>query len=315
MRYYKVVITDESGSIKKQWSSLDDSTGSPIMGALNVELDIPMAPLGVPAGDAYVRMWGISLLDIGQSANLNGLYLAVYGGMSKGLPLANPEQNGLLVKGQIFQAFGNWQDTTQTLDFVLKPNFGTLSAPANVVPMWKKGQTMADSITATLKAAFPKYSPIFRTTKVLIAPEDMPGYYNSIDEYAAWLKSMTSTMTNGVYTGVYITVKDNNFIVYDSSSTANPIAIKFTDLIGQPTWIGPQTVQLRTVMRADLWVGDYVTLPAGQQTTTAQSMSQYRNSLVFTGKYQIVQMRHVGNFRQPDANSWVSMINAVLVGQ
>ena len=315
MRYYKIVITDEGGNVKKTWSSIDPATGSVIMGALNVELDIPMAPLGVPAGDAYVRIWGIGLQDIGQSGDLNNLYLAIYGGMSKGLPLANPEQSGLLVKGQIFQAFGNWQDTTQTLDFVLKPNFGTLAAPANVVPFWKKGQTMASFISATLQAAFPKYSPIFRTTKVLIAPEDMPGYYNSIDEFAAWLRSMTSTMTSGVYTGVYITVKDSNFIVYDSSSTENPIAIKFTDLIGQPTWIGPQTVQLRAIMRADLWVGDYITLPAGQQSTTAQSLSQYRNSLVFTGKYQIVQMRHVGNFRQPDANSWVSIIDAVLVGQ
>ena len=108
MRYYKIVITDEGGDIKKQWSSLDGTTGNPIMGALNIEIDVPMAPLGVPAGDAYVRICGISLLGVGQSANLNGLYLAAYGGMSKGLPLANPEQNGLLVKGQIFQAFGNW---------------------------------------------------------------------------------------------------------------------------------------------------------------------------------------------------------------
>ena len=84
-------------------------------------------------------------------------------------------------------------------------------------------------------------------------------------------------------------------------------------MIGQVTWIDYQTVQLNCVMRADLHVGDYIKMPPGQVTTTAQSYSQFRQGSVFQGTFQISRIRHVGNFRQPMGEAWITTIDAYAV--
>ena len=64
-------------------------------------------------------------------------------------------------------------------------------------------------------------------------------------------------------------------------------------------------------MRADIQVGDYLKLPAGASTIIqASSYSQYRNQAAFTGVFQVSAVRLVGNSRQADANSWVTIIEA-----
>jgi hypothetical protein len=52
-------------------------------------------------------------------------------------------------------------------------------------------------------------------------------------------------------------------VVFDKTYQPSSIAIQFTDLIGQPTWIEPNTMQVKTVMRADLQVGSIITMPQG----------------------------------------------------
>jgi hypothetical protein len=65
--------------------------------------------------------------------------IQVFGGMSKGLPLANAVQSGLLMDGTIQQAWGNWQGTEQNINFVAQANssrsgnFGTPDSPVNLV--------------------------------------------------------------------------------------------------------------------------------------------------------------------------------------
>ncbi len=115
MRSYDILITQPSTGALVQRFTSRDASGRAIPGALNIEWDIPVAPFATPMGAAWVRVWGVSLAQISQSSDLNGMNIQVFGGMQKGLPLANPMQYGLLVQGQIFQAFGNWIDTNQTL--------------------------------------------------------------------------------------------------------------------------------------------------------------------------------------------------------
>ena len=52
-------------------------------------------------------------------------------------------------------------------------------------------------------------------------------------------------------------------------------------------------------------------LPQAQSTVGAQSNPRFRNSLVFQGQFTVAKVRHVGNFRQPDAASWITIIDAV----
>src|SRR6202012_1802186 len=97
MRWYKIVL---SGG--QTW----DATGDP--NALNVKLDIPVAAENAPKAGAYVQIWGIPLSTLLNASQYNNQDISVYGGMQQGLPLANPNQQGLLCRGKILPALGNW---------------------------------------------------------------------------------------------------------------------------------------------------------------------------------------------------------------
>lgn len=325
MRYYNIVLTDAAGGqAARQFTSFVG--GQSIAGALNVELDIPVAPFATPSGDAYVRIWGISLADIAQASDLNNKAIAVYGGMQKGLPLANPAQAGLLVRGYVFQAFGNWIGTDQTLDLVIRagspPTASAGSAqPAqrNVILLWPAGTSLANALKVTLSTAYPGYTIEVNISASLVRPNDVVGVYPDLTTFAQYIKQATQAILGGAYAGVDILLTDKTISVYDGTSTsagsstgkAANTQIAFQDLIGQPTWIEPAKINFKCVMRADLKVGDTVTMPPTLTTNSAQAQSSLLNQkATFQGGFQIVDLRHVGNFRQPDAASWVTVIDA-----
>ena len=308
MRYYDIQIKDPStGKLIRQYTSYPNGKIDP--NSLLVEMDIPVAPFSTPMGNAFVRVWGIGLKEIAQSSDLNGKTIEVYGGMQKGLPLANPAQSGLLMQGEIFQAFGNWQGVDQTLDIIIITGSGAQDSPKNIVIDWKAGTPLSEAIGTLLKTAFPDSFQFISINKNLVLSSDQVGYYESMDQFAAYIKGLSRSIIGGDYAGVEIFQKQGSFFVYDGSTQNNPRQLEFYDLVGQPTWINAGQIQAACVMRADLAVGDYVKLPVTQITTTAQSYSQYRNGSIFQGVYQIAFIRHIGNSRQPDANSWITTIN------
>lgn len=314
MRYYRIELADPiSGVVKKVFTTFVN--GRTDLGALLVELDIPVTSFAVPFGNAFVRVWGVALTDINQSANFNGYAMKVFGGMQKGLPLANPAQSGLLASGNILQAFGNWVGTDQSLDLIMTSSTGSPESQKNLVLNWRKGTTLASAIANTLKTAFPDYAQTININPKLVLNYDAPGYFGSLTQFSQFVKSASQSILGESYPGVSITFKDKAIVVYDGSSPTAPKPIAFVDLIGQPTWINPGQIQVKTPMRADLNVSDYVKLPPGTLvTTTAASLSQYRQSSQFQGTYQIDSVRHVGNSRQPGAASWVSNFDMHPVG-
>ena len=112
-----------------RWQSFPKGLFHPA--AQNIEFDFLTSVDDIPLGGSSLRIEGISLEDVqyGQQFGaqlINGQYkdgydIRVYGGMGKGLPLANPAQQGLILSGTIFQSYGNWQGTDMTLDFVISP--------------------------------------------------------------------------------------------------------------------------------------------------------------------------------------------------
>jgi len=330
MRYYKIDI-DNGGTV---FTSLN-ADGSTNPAALQVELDIPVAPYATPVGAAWARVWGVPLQQIAQTKDLNNKSVKIYGGMAKGLPLANPAQAGILVQGTIYPAFGNWIGTDQTLDLIIAPPFGTpggssaqavgQGAPpggqaANLVHNWVQGTPLSNAISSTLRAAFPGYTVNVNVGANLSLPRDDVGYYETMGQYASYIKDLSQKLNNSPsYIGVNMTVSGTTISVYDGTQQSGgnaqqPTAIAFSDLIGQPTWLGLQTVQAKVVMRGDLQVGGQITLPPSQATVTAQSFPQFRASSAFQGTFTIIQLRHVGHSRQPDAASWVTVIDAAQNG-
>ncbi|MES2048848.1 MAG: hypothetical protein V4447_10635 [Pseudomonadota bacterium] len=312
MRYYDIRIIEPSGGkVIKRYSSLLDN-GQNNLSALNVELDIPIYRMAEPSGQATLRIWGISLVDIGQAFNLNGKSIQVFAGMSKGLPLANPKQAGLILQGTIQQCFGNWQDTSQTLDFVVNSIGGSESNPKNFVVNWRKGMTLGEVLRNTLSVAAPTYKITVNTSSMLVLNQDEIGYYETLPQLADWARQASfHIMGSGQgYQGLDIIVKDGEIIVSDGTTRTTPKAIIFTDLIGQPAWNSTQTIQFKTVMRADLNVDDYISLPKGPAVTSAQSYAQYKETSAFKGEFRLTRVRHVGNFRQPVGDSWVTVLDA-----
>lgn len=325
MRYYAVSIIDQQGNPAKvgpfpgklpQFTSYVN--GQTIQGALNIEMDLPLTNWDAPMGGAFIRITGIGIQDITQASNLNGMSIQISGGMQKGLPLANPLQARLLVSGTIQQAFGNWQGTQQSLDLLIQGQYGTPSSPVNIVFNCATGALLANAAVSALKIAFPGVAITTSLSPKLVLPNDaQPSYFQTLGQFATFLGQLSRDILdpNGLngYQGIKLTVLPTGEIVMvDGTSPATPTPISFTDLIGQPTWIAPGVVQSKLVLRGDIQVGDYIKYPPGQQTILAQSFSQARDKSAFQGVFQVNQVRHLGNFRQKDADSWVSVIDAVV---
>ncbi len=286
-------------------------------------MDIPVIDAATPQGFAIARVWGVSLQEIGQARDLVGKNITIAGGMQKGLPLAKPAQSGTLVSGVVFQAFGNWIGTDMTLDFVIAPGpmasnaggVGTLAKPRNLTLNWQGGQQLGPALQQCLQTGFPGYTVKMNISANIVprAGDTPSGFYSTLEQLTQVVKAMSLSLvqTKG-YAGVSIVVTGTTINVFDGSGQAGTTTqIAFEDLIGQPTWIESPNIQFKTVMRADLALFSSIKLPPAVITNTQQANSQIVNQrLNFQGGFKVISLRHVGNFRQPSADAWVSVVEA-----
>lgn len=286
--------------------------------AWRVELDVPSYGFAAPAGQAFVRVWGVTLQQISQASDFNGQPIKVTAGMQAGLPLASKQaaQAGVILEGTVFQAFGNWLGVNQILDLVVTVDAGaTQDAPVNITLNWTNGTSLSDAVTSTLTGAYPGYKVKVNISGDLVLPADECGYYQTIEQFAQYVKGVSQDIVGGDYPGVDIVLGANKtFNVYDGTSPTDPKEVAFEDLVGQITWLGAFEVQFTTVMRGDLACGDSVTFPpalALQTTTTPASQSQARDKATFAGSWTIIYERHVGDSRSADAQAWVSTFQAI----
>lgn len=325
MRYYSIVLggsggppnnfpAAQGGQNNATFTSLINGQNDP--GALDLEIDINTAPYAVPMGSSFIRVWGVTLQQISQASQLNYKPIDIYVGMSKGLPLANPAQQGLVARGTIYPAFGNWIGTDMTLDMMLIGPTGSQQSPANLVHNQPAGMPLGDAVKNTLSQAFPTYTPKVNISAGLVLPNDEFGFYQTLTQYAYYIKQLSMKILGPKnYQGVDIIQQGSNLVVADGTGTqASPKTISFLDLIGQPTWLGLNTVSVKTVMRGDINVGDYVSLPQTQATVSASSSPQFRTSSVFQGTFFVQQARHIGRFRQPTGDAWVSVFQCISQG-
>ena len=330
-RYYRIAVGPEteapvgqdaaSGNAGAVWTNL--VAGKADLGAQRVELDVWAFAFDAPISQAYVRIWGPSKEQISQASDFNGAPISVYAGMQKGLPLAtsdvNDGQQGIILKGQIFQAFGNWQGINQTLDFVVTTDGGaTQSEPANLSLQWKQGTPLSQALQQTLSTAYPEAQVKINISDSLVLTQDEHGVYQTIQQLAAYAKGVSLDIQgrDGTYQGVSITREGDVIRVFDGTGEPEGelTTIDIKDMIGQPTWLDAATVQFNTVMRADLSVGSLIKFPplaALLAVTTPQSGSNARAKNTFAGNWTVTNMRHVGDSRAPDAQSWISTFQAI----
>lgn len=320
MRYYDLVIKNSDGSTYKEWTTHPNGNYDP--GALDVEFDLNVYYGHVAGGEMNtITVWGVSLTDLRQSSDFAGKNFYLYGGMKKGLPLANPAQAGLLLQGQIWQSFGNWAGTDMTITFVVT---GTMpdgpDTNLNFSGTWKAGQPLSTAIAQTLTNALPNAKQNIRISSNLVLSHDETWTYSTFGAFASQIQGMTVGTLSANYPGVTMCYAGGAITVSDQTTLPNAVQIVFTDLVGQPAWIGPNIMQVTTILRADIGVGDVIKMPQGLfnapgavTTTSASAPSQEKYKTTFSGNFIITEMRAIGSLRDPSGLAWISMFNCTPV--
>lgn len=288
MRFYDIQIFNapdakgNPGTLYRQYSSLKNGVFNP--GCLMVEFDLLRFGESNPKGQSCITVWGISPQEMQQARqDMFGMTIKMWVGMSKGLPLAKPEQRGLVLEGTIWQVLGNWQGTELRLDLIVTA--GPVSdinplplAPVNLTVPWNKGVKLSVALTQCFQTLGGDYRFSVSISDRLVNNYDSNMFCGSLQELATRLNSLSkSIIKDSNYSGVEIAmvngreirVFDNDFANHqdkDSKKSAsyrskNPVQIEFTDLVGQPTWIQFGTVSIPCVMRSDIQVGDYIRMP------------------------------------------------------
>jgi hypothetical protein len=306
---------------------------------------------GGNTGGSHARIWGVPLSDIGQATNwslptgLPTYYVHFSGGMGKGLPLANPAQSGLLMRGAIYRAVGNWIGSDMAVDLYFIPfsPTGAASAASPTTPAlqannftfnWPVGTSLAAAIKATLQTAYPGIPIAIGISPGLVLSRVEAGYYGTLGAFADYLNRLSIAIlgpANPQYIGVQIAPSGEGLVVYDGTTAAagavsggasapqfKTVNIAFTDMIGQPTWVGNGQVQVTCVLRSDVHIGDQIKLPPSLATVSPQgafnspagAYSQGKWASQFQGTFTVQKIRHVGDYKSPQGTAWVTTLNA-----
>jgi hypothetical protein len=353
MRYYDVKITDPKSGTLVQPSFMQKTgvqstftsfvNGQTLPGALDIELDIPLTTYDTPWFGSRLTVWGVGIKELAQSNDLNGKNIEIRAGMKPGLPLATAasqdNQAGLILSGTIYQAFGNWIGNEMRLDMILQPPTGGGQTQVNLQFACPANQPMAQAIKQCITTALGNAG---YEVKVSVSPQfvfnyDQKGTYSKLSSFANWLKRVSkSQQFNGIKTttgipystnGVSVSITGKTVLVYDGTdngyanwSSSKPREIKFQDMIGQPTFIDPVSMNFKTVLRADISVGDYIKMPqqlAAPYVVTAPAAavpgSPARNKAIFQGMFLVRGVHHFARFRQADGASWCTVFDCVII--
>ena len=312
-RYFNIIVSDESGREKAHWFS-HDRDGYLKDGALRIELTATTTSLAFAdtEGNTLLKVYGLPLKDMFQQSNYTQNFIKIYGGMKKGLPFAKPEQAGLLVQGQIYPCYPQWEGTQQWLEFIIlgSANNSPLE-PKNLIFEWKKGQKLAEA----LKQTFNEYHSKI-TIKDIVAPADMHGGYTRYSVLADFIKNWSlANIKDKDYKGVNIFFSLNDgFTITDYTTKSENSVIEFgiTDFIGQPTWLDKGTLQCKTIARGDCHVDDIIKLPDKMLiAVSANAAIAEMDRLSFKGNFRIIGINHKLDSRNPSGDSWVSIFRLI----
>lgn len=332
MRYYRLEISDKNGNpaLDSNGNQIGpfDTSDTPGRG-LHIEFDALIAGYDVISSGTMIAIYGLPISMLNQSVQLSGYQLNLYAGFSAGLPLANPDQAGLIISGQIYNPYANWDGTHQSLNLIVNPSplLNDKGQAFSITLDGKKGEKVSDVLQRALTQAFPGFSIEIAISDKLVLVEDGVGVYNRVGQLASMMRSQSFGMINqDSYTGVQMVMQNRVIRVFDNTSADENAGIQIApqELIGQPTWIGPVSVSFKCPMRADLRCGDFVELPQNiisgptslLSVNTERSSTTARNSVNFSGKFLITSVRHVGQYLSPDSsNAWVTIYEAVALAK
>lgn len=325
MRYFKFTL---EGAPNGGWSSHVGSQMDP--GAPLVELDITMASQDTTGTSGSFQVWGQPISVLKQSQSFYGKSYTLSVGMAPGLPLATQQSSeaGQILGGSnntITNVYSEFEGLTQYLGFNLgggpaskqtPPPFSNINQYPlrNIVLNWKKGTPLGQALMQCFQTAYPELTTSVNVSPNLVANQDNLHYSGTIADLNTWLRKFVcseyvNSMPQG-YPGVSIIMANGTISAVDGTQTSGGTQIQFTDLVGQPSFIAPNTIQVKVVMRGDLRVGDSIKLPVTAILNVSGNLGDSGN-LVVSGAWTISSLRWVGNSRNPNGDAWVTIIEAI----
>ena len=330
MRFYKITISPplEDPTRFEDLIFSSQTNGQDNYSSLQLDLDVYQEAYSQYSANGFIKLNGIDLKGLGEIGNynpsiVNGKPIQMCGikievGMSKGLPYTNAGQQGVILFGGIMQAFANWQGVNISLDMIVAPAFAGSNDLNNITFVWKKDTELTDAVKLALENAY-KPTTVSGSFKAgLKQSEDAPEQNFNLLSLSRKVNAISrSIIKDPTYTGGLISVNDKGFYLTDNAITKTATkTIKFTDVIGNLTWLQIGTISAKVVMRGDLNVGDYISFEKYIPINNiVNNYSQYRNNISFDGVFYISKLHHVGSSRSPDGNGWVTTIEAVANGQ
>jgi hypothetical protein len=195
-----------------------------------------------------------------------------------------------------------------------------LQAPLNLIHNLQPNASLSSAIKETLSKAFPNGKPNVQISDALKLPYQDAGMYQNLQQYASYIKNLSHSVL-GIkdYTGVNFSSHSNVIDVWDITKNIAYGQIDVIDLIGQPTWIDLQTVSVKTILRGDLHVGSDTTIPSTLINIAADAVypaspSFQKTHITLPGKYRVIKVLHIGDFRNPDGAGWSTNFELLYLG-
>jgi hypothetical protein len=204
-----------------------------------------------------------------------------------------------------------------------------LQAPLNLIHNLMPGMNLSGAISETLGRAFSQGGANIGISDALKLNYQDAGMYQNMQQYAQYIQKFSQSIL-GIknYPGVNMTSKGQGINVWDATKVLGWGQIDYTDLIGQPTWIEIQKIQVKCIMRGDIQCGYHVTVPPGLYGLSPTAIvthrpgvalntlqvnafgvpigqgSPQRDNVSIPGAGVVTKVLHVGDFRNPDGVGW-----------
>ena len=325
------------------------------LGALDISFDVTLGFMHNLAGQTHFRIYNPTLDMVRYAPMYQGLYVTLDAGFLNGLPLANNliTKSGLIFTGYVQSCFANWMGTELALDFIatVSPTFGNpdktiatnvgASKPINILFNWQDNQTLYTSIQAALACSGINLTGTIAGVSKLRANANYDNGFTSLQAFASYIYDLsldnnkTTIDSSGhtiAYSGVMMEFNNstNTVTVSDNSYVGMAINLNHEDFIGQPTFNTSQIVVINGTqvvpaeitsahpLRNDLVLNANVVYPSNTNVGVTPNLPFDSDKYLVRGNtitQSIVEVRHVGRFRDMSAMGWATHIRCNYAGQ
>lgn len=320
MRYYRLLLDGQELCAQ----NAKNPTG------LQIQFNIQTMNEGDTA-NSEITVYNPPLWMFGEYMKLYNKKIELYAGVTA-TPISNligiePAKQDLIVSGFIGAVFPDWNDANMQLTFILNqvPQYASKAdgsvdftkSPGGYQFRTKSGDSAAPAIKEALDKVAPGVPLVDRTDGATIPiPCTAPVFT------VTGLASIVSAW------GLILMYSGQGYILNTRASPAygQEVALKKQDFLCQPSALGVSEMAITTFIRGDIRMGDLITMPEDMFVGVTNLAGSIANSTglddylrttgrnlftLFSGKWLVNKIWHVGDLRNTDVQSWATHFNVV----